>query len=46
MFDNKKIGNKVKKELPNKSLLFICKYFILDTGLDDIYLIPIIKNKN
>jgi len=43
-FDNKLIGNKVKKELPNERLHFIRKYFILDTGEDDIYLIPVIKN--
>lgn len=45
-FDNRFIGNVVKKELPNEKLSFVREYFILDTGLDDIYLLPVIKKKN
>ncbi|MEZ5042492.1 MAG: hypothetical protein R2828_21505 [Saprospiraceae bacterium] len=43
-YDDRRVGNVVKKELPKESFSFIRKYFILDTGLEDLYLLPIIKD--
>lgn len=43
-YDDRRGGNVVKKELPKESFSFVRKYFILDTGLEDLYLLPIIKD--
>ncbi len=42
-YDHRLFNNSVKKELRKESLFFCMKYFILDVGGNDVYLIPVIK---